>query len=221
MDFRCFGCQQRVNKPVVFLFGKRTVQVIVSPPVAAETEHPAFIQGFPKDDRSGSIVEIQGIQAREGLDGIRHNRTGQRTGGNDDRTFRDFRRFPLLQGDKRMMEKGFCYLAGKTFPVHSQCVTGWYLVVIRALHDQGAHAPHFLFEETDGTGQAASAETVGAYQFRKVFRMVCRGLLRRFHFNNCNRNPFPDKLPGCFTAGKPGADHRGMKLTHSDRPLLH
>ena len=91
-----------------------------------------------------------------------------------------------------MAEERFRYLAGKPFPVYRQRVTGGHLVVIRAAHDQRIHAPHLLLQEADGAGQAAAAETVGTHQLREILRMVGRRLAVRLHFNNGDRNAFPE-----------------------------
>ena len=219
VDFSGFGGDQLVDKAVVFLLCHRAVEIIVSPAVAAEAVHFAFVQGFPVHNGCGGIIKIQGGKAGKLRDGGRHFFAGERAGGNNHRSLRN--RIRLLTDDfnEGVMFQGFGDAGGEALPVHGQGVARGHAGLICPAHDQRIKPAHFFLQETDGIGKPVAPETVGTDQFGKGGG-VMRG--RRDggpHFDKADANAPFCQLPGGFGARQAGADHSGLQIIHQRLPL--
>jgi hypothetical protein len=112
-----------------------------------------------------------------------------------------------LDVDQRVFGKRGADGCREGLAVDRERAPGRDLVGVGGAQDQGAQAPHFLVQETNGTVLfVVGTQRVRAYELGERIRLVRRCLPYRAHFMQSDCNTASGELPGGLTTCKSAAD---------------
>ena len=147
------------------------------------------------------IVRLTKIFADRLTEGI----GSQGAGRNDHRAFGNFRHFTLNDGDIGVISDLFRNHGSKAHTVHRKAAARFHAGSFGTFHNDTAAAAQLFLQKANCIFQPVTPQGIGANQFCKVLRMMCRAFLMGAHFIEFYFNTPLGQLPCSFTAGKSGA----------------
>ena len=170
--------RQRLPEGVVLRFVHGAVDVGgLTLPIARGAVCHIHINAGEADKRCRCIIEIQPIVAEQATYRIRKLSIRQRSGGDDENAVirgGQLRDLLVIHMDQWMLRNALRHIGAERLAIHRQCAAGRNSRMICRLHDDGVHAAHLLFEDTDGIHQSRRPQGVAADEFREGIRLVGR-----------------------------------------------
>ena len=217
---RLFRSQQRVDKPVIFVFRQRTVDIVAAVPfvIARLIPRHLHVNAVLKHHRRNRVVKRQRLAVNPRKNVFCQCLGSERTGGNDHLSPTGRRQrgnLPFFHADQRMGAETAGNEIGKSVAVNRQGTAGRHFAGIGRRHHQRAGQPHFPVQQSDRIVLiVVRTQRVGTNQFGKPRRPVRGRIFLRLHFVQNDRHAAADELPGGFGTGQPGADDMNGFVFH-------
>ena len=167
------------------------------------------VDGLEAHDGRGRIIEIEAVAARAPRDVLGERALRQRAACDNRHSIvaqRNLREFFMHDGHIWVVRDMLRDVVAEAMAVDGERAARWHARRVGGLHDDGAHAAHFLFEHADGILEACAAQRVAADELGKAGRLVRGRHLLRAHLIERHARAALCGLPSSLGAREPRAD---------------